>query len=46
MLVEQAVAIPWIFDDQPHLKSANVRGINALWNGGSWDYAYSSLTHP
>ena len=46
MLVEQAVAIPWIFDNQPHLKSANVRGINALWNGGSWDYAYTSLTHP
>jgi peptide/nickel transport system substrate-binding protein len=46
MLVEQAVAVPWIFDNQPHIRSADVRGINALWNGGSWDYAYTSLKHP
>jgi len=43
MLVQQAVAIPWIFDTQPNIESANVRGINALWNVGSWDYAFTSL---
>ena len=46
MLVEQAVAIPWIFDSQPHIESANVRGINALWNNGMWDYSYTSLKQP
>ena len=43
MLVNQAVAIPWIFDNQPNLEAANVRGINDLWNEGSWDYAFTSL---
>jgi peptide/nickel transport system substrate-binding protein len=46
MLVNQAVAIPWIFDNQPYLESANVRGINMLWNTGSWDYTYTSLDNP
>ncbi|MGH2851565.1 MAG: ABC transporter substrate-binding protein [Solirubrobacteraceae bacterium] len=43
MLVNQAVAIPWIWDNQPYLEAANVRGINDLWNEGSWDYAFTSL---
>jgi peptide/nickel transport system substrate-binding protein len=43
MLVNQAVAVPWIFDNQPYIESANVRGINDLWNTGSYDYAYTSL---
>lgn len=46
MLVDQAVAIPWIFDKQPSIESANVRGINDLWNTGSWDYTYTSLDNP
>jgi peptide/nickel transport system substrate-binding protein len=46
MLVDQAVAIPWIFDDQPNIESANVRGINDLWDVGEWDYGYTSLDNP
>ena len=46
MLVSQAVAIPWIFDNAARIRSANVRGINARWNAGSWDYSYTSLTRP
>jgi peptide/nickel transport system substrate-binding protein len=46
MLVDQAVAIPWIFDDQPNIESGNVRGINDLWDVGEWDYTYTSLDNP
>jgi peptide/nickel transport system substrate-binding protein len=46
MLVDQAVAVPWIFDKQPNIESGNVRGINDLWDVGEWDYAYTSLTNP
>jgi peptide/nickel transport system substrate-binding protein len=46
MLVQKAVAIPWIFDKQPNIESGNVRGISALWNVGTWDYAYTSLKNP
>jgi len=46
MLVQKAVAIPWIFDDQANIESANVRGINDLWDVGEWDYTYTSLTNP
>jgi peptide/nickel transport system substrate-binding protein len=46
MLVASAVAVPWYFTIQPNLKSADVRGINDLWNIGSWDYAWSSLDNP
>jgi peptide/nickel transport system substrate-binding protein len=45
-LVDQAVAVPWIFDKQPNIESGNVRGINDLWNTGSWDYTYTSLQNP
>jgi len=43
LLVQDAVAIPWIWDNQPWVEAANVRGINDLWNVGSWDYAFTSL---
>ena len=46
MLVQQAVAIPWIFDNQPNIESGNVRGINDLWDVGEWDYTYTSLKNP
>lgn len=42
-LVNQAVAVPWVFDKQANIESADVRGINDLWNIGSWDYEFSSL---
>jgi peptide/nickel transport system substrate-binding protein len=43
MLVNQAVAAPETFEIQGNIESKDVRGINDLWNGGSWDYSYSSL---
>jgi peptide/nickel transport system substrate-binding protein len=45
-LVYNAVAVPWIFDNQAYIESANVRGINDIWNTGSYDYAYTSLDNP
>ncbi len=44
LLVEKAVAVPWIFDLGPAIRSKDVRGINDLWNGGTWDLSYTSLT--
>ena len=43
MLVDQAVAIPEDFDNQPNIESKNVAGANQLWNEGSWDFSYTSL---
>jgi peptide/nickel transport system substrate-binding protein len=43
MLVNQAVAVPWVFDKQANIESKDVRGINDLWNIGSWDYGWTSL---
>jgi peptide/nickel transport system substrate-binding protein len=43
MLVNQAVAIPWIFDKGAGIESKDVHGVTDLWNGGTWDYSYSSL---
>src|SRR5438105_8537405 len=42
LLVDKAVAIPWIFDKGPEIESKDVRGVIDLWNGGTCDYAYSS----
>jgi peptide/nickel transport system substrate-binding protein len=43
MLVDQAVAIPEDFDNQPNVESKNVAGVNQLWNTGTWDLAFTSL---
>jgi len=43
MLVDQAVAVPEDFDFQPNIEGRNVRGIDAVWNVGSWDYSFTSL---
>jgi peptide/nickel transport system substrate-binding protein len=43
LLVDQAVAVPWVFDKQANIEAKDVRGINDLWNIGSWDYSYTSL---
>ncbi|MGI9184516.1 MAG: ABC transporter substrate-binding protein [Solirubrobacteraceae bacterium] len=42
-LVNDAVAVPEEFDNQPNIKSRHVLGINDLWNGGTWDYSFTSL---
>ena len=46
LLVDNAVAIPGYFSNQPQIESKNVRGVNDLWNIGAWDFAYSSLIKP
>jgi peptide/nickel transport system substrate-binding protein len=43
MLVDQAVAVPTYFVIEPEIQSRDVRGINQLWNQGSWDYSFTSL---
>ncbi len=43
MLVDQAVAVPWIFDKQPVIESKDVAGVSQIWNEGTWDYSFTSL---
>ncbi len=43
MLVDQAVAAPEEFDNQPNIESGNVAGVNMLWNEGTWDMAFTSI---
>ncbi len=42
-LVDQAAAIPYDFEKAPNIESSDVAGVGDLWNGGSWDYSYTSL---
>lgn len=46
MLVNYAVAVPEDFDNQANIRSANVLGIDDIWNEGSWDFAFTSLKNP
>ena len=41
MLVNQAVAVPEEFDNQPNIESKDVAGVNELWNEGDWDLSWS-----
>jgi peptide/nickel transport system substrate-binding protein len=43
MLVDQAVAAPEEFDNQPNIEAKDVAGVNAIWNIGSWDFDFTSL---
>ena len=43
MLVDQAVAVPETFENQPNIESKNVHGVNQLWNEGVFDFNYTSL---
>ena len=42
-LVAQAAAIPYDFEKAPNIESKDVAGVGDLWNGGSWDYTFTSL---
>ena len=46
MLVNDAVAVPEDFDNQPNIESKDVAGVNMLWNEGTWDLAFTSLKNP
>jgi peptide/nickel transport system substrate-binding protein len=43
MITSTAAAIPWLWDRQPVVSSADVRCAYQLWNQGHCDLAYSSL---
>ncbi|HEY4277499.1 MAG TPA: ABC transporter substrate-binding protein [Conexibacter sp.] len=43
MVTSTAAAIPWLWDRQPVVSSADVRCAYQLWNQGHCDLAYSSL---
>ena len=43
MITATAGAIPWLWDKQPNLFSADVRCVPELWNQGHCDLAYSSI---
>jgi len=42
-LVAQAVAIPYDWEKAPSIESSDVAGVSDLWNGGTWDYSFTSL---
>jgi peptide/nickel transport system substrate-binding protein len=46
LLVNYAVAVPEDFDNQPNIRSADVRGISDVWDTGEWDFMFTSLTNP
>ncbi len=42
-LVAQAAAIPYDWEKAPNIESKDVAGVGDLWNGGTWDYSFTSL---
>lgn len=42
-VVATGAAIPWLWDRQPNVFSADVRCVPELWNQGHCDFAYTSL---
>jgi peptide/nickel transport system substrate-binding protein len=42
-IMAQAPAVPWVWDNDVLVRSANVNGVANLFNG-EWDLAYTSLT--
>jgi peptide/nickel transport system substrate-binding protein len=42
-LVEDATAIPFDWDKEGSIESADVHGVGELWNEGTWDYSFTSL---
>ena len=46
LLVDHAAAVPGYFSNQAQIESKDVRGVNDLWNTGTWDLAYTSLATP
>lgn len=43
LLVEKAVAVPETFNSQASIESSDVAGVNQMWNGGTWDFDFTSL---
>jgi peptide/nickel transport system substrate-binding protein len=45
MITGLAPAIPYVWDDQPNVQSANVNGVINVFNG-TWDLSFTSLKNP
>jgi peptide/nickel transport system substrate-binding protein len=43
MLVDQAVAAPEVYGSLANIEGHGVEGVDQLWNGGAWDYDFTSL---
>jgi hypothetical protein len=43
LLVNQAAAIPWIFDNSWSIRSKDVKAVADEWNDGTWDLSFTSL---
>jgi peptide/nickel transport system substrate-binding protein len=41
-IMEQAPVVPWVWDNQPNIESADVAGVIQLFNA-NWDLSYTSL---
>jgi peptide/nickel transport system substrate-binding protein len=42
-LVAIAAAVPYDWDKAPEIESKDVAGVGNLWDGGAWDYDFTSL---
>ena len=42
MAMEQAVAVPWVWDNQSNIQSADVNGVINLFNA-NWDLSFTSV---
>ncbi len=42
-LVEEAVVVPYQWAKEAYVESKDVRGVGEYWNGGPWDYSFTSL---
>jgi ABC-type transport system substrate-binding protein len=42
-LVNDAVAMPEEFENQPNIEAKDVAGVSDLWNEGNWDFDFTSL---
>ncbi len=45
-LVEDAAEIPFDWDKQANIEGSGVRGVGDRWDGGAWDYSWTSLKQP
>ena len=43
LLVERAVAAPEVYASLANIEGRGVEGVDQLWNGGAWDYDFTSL---
>ncbi|HSZ70784.1 MAG TPA: ABC transporter substrate-binding protein [Solirubrobacteraceae bacterium] len=43
MLVQDAAAAPEVYASLANIEGRGVDGVNQLWNGGAWDYDFTSL---